>query len=79
VVGGRNFSAVVDIAEVREVPSAVPALLLMAPSLLHELLGVPLRSLQTGNLLARVGLCISPVLISEASDRFGARRACFQP
>jgi MFS family permease len=48
--------------------------ILMTPSLLHQLFQLPLRQTQVANLAGSAGLCIGTVLIGAAADRFGMRR-----
>ncbi len=48
--------------------------ILMTPSLLQKLFGMPPGDIQTANLAATAALCISTVAVGAATDRFGIRR-----
>jgi MFS family permease len=48
--------------------------ILMSPSLLHQLFGISTRATQVANLYGSFGLCVSTIVMGAAVDRFGLRR-----
>ncbi|AXC13545.1 L-Proline/Glycine betaine transporter ProP [Acidisarcina polymorpha] len=54
--------------------AAIVVLLLMSPTLFHSLFELPIRMIQTGNLLATAALCLSTIMFGAAYDRFGTKR-----
>ena len=54
--------------------ATIVVVILMTPSLLHQLFGITSRATQVANLCGSFGLCISTVAMGAAVDRFGLRR-----
>ncbi len=54
--------------------ATIVVVILMSPSLLHQLFGITSRATQVANLYGSFGLCVSTVAMGAAVDRFGLRR-----
>lgn len=54
--------------------ATIVVVILMSPSLLHQLFGITSRATQVANLYGSFGLCISTVAMGAAVDRFGLRQ-----
>ena len=52
----------------------IVVVILMTPSLLHQLFHIPLRDTQMANLAGTVGLILGTIGVGALSDRFGMRR-----
>jgi MFS family permease len=72
----RNHAAAVaaSMMSTCSLMATIVVVILMSPSLLHQLFGLSSRSTQVANLFGSLGLCVSTVAIGAAVDRFGIRR-----
>ena len=54
--------------------ASIVVVILLTPSLIPKLFGIPSAQVQIANLVATATLCVSTVVIGAATDRFGIRR-----
>ncbi len=54
--------------------AAIVVVVLMTPSLLQKLFGIPARDASLANLAGTASLCLSTIAVGVATDRFGLRR-----
>ena len=71
---GNGPAIIASVAVTWTLTAAIVAVILLTPTLLPKLLGLPPAAVRTASLAATAALCISNVLIGMAADRFGLRR-----
>lgn len=74
VLKSHGRAVVTSVISTWSLTAAILVVILMTPSLLQKLFGLPAADIQTANLAATAALCISTVAIGAATDRFGIRR-----
>jgi MFS family permease len=74
VLKSHGRAIVTSVMSTWSLTAAILVVILMTPSLLQKLFGLPPRDIQTANLAATAALCISTVVVGAATDRFGIRR-----
>jgi MFS family permease len=74
VLRNHRAAIVTSMVSTYALMATIVVVILMSPSLLHQLFGLASRATQVANLAGSAGLCISTVAIGAAVDRFGLRR-----
>ena len=74
VLRGHGRAVIASMASTWMLTAAIVVIILLTPSLLPKLFGLPSGAVQTANLAATVALCVSTIALGAATDRFGIRR-----
>jgi predicted MFS family arabinose efflux permease len=74
VLKNHGRAVVTSILSTWVLTAAIVVVILMTPSLLPKLFGIPSSQAQIANLVATAALCVSVVVIGAATDRFGVGR-----
>ncbi len=74
VLKDHGRAVVTSILSTWVLTAAIVVVILMTPSLLPRLFGIPSSQAQIANLAATAALCVSTVVIGVATDRFGVGR-----